>query len=370
MKITDVQVIVVDKTKKNSDTQGATIVHNGVNLMDRYNHVPIVRIMTDEGIEGISFGRDGKRSAAYLKALAQFLIGEDPMYPEKIWQKINAQARMLHMPDTTLGTADIAIWDIVGKKLNSPLYKVFGAYRDKVMLYASSGQFDNVEAYVNQVKEIKKRGIKAYKLHIRGIADVDIEVLRAVREEAGKEMILMHDPVGLYSRKDAMKVGRVLEELDYFWYEEPINDGDIQGLKSLRDKLSIPITSLEMIAGGIESRVQYILNGAVDIVRSDALNNGGITHLRKLAPVCEAFGMNLEIHAHPNTWANAANLQVSCAMKNCDFYEWVVPEKLWDFGVKENVFVDEDGYAHVPQLSGIGLEPDWDWIDDTTIEIL
>lgn len=247
---------------------------------------------------------------------------------------------------------------------------MFGAYRNRVRLYASSGQFDTVEDYVKQVKELKTRGIQAYKLHIKGIADIDIEVLKAVREAAGNEMVLMHDPVGLYNRKDAMKVGKVLEELDYYWYEEPINDNDIQGLKSLKNKLSIPVTSLEMIPGGIESRARYIVDDAVDIVRSDALNNGGITHLRKLAPLCEAFGLNLEIHAHPNTWANAANLQVSCAMKNCEFYEWVVPESLWDFGVKNGIEIDDEGYARVPELPGIGLEPDWDWIDNTTIEIM
>ena len=112
------------------------------------------------GIDGISFGRDGLRSAAYLKSLAQFLIGEDPLYPERIWQKLNMQARMLHLPDTTIGTMNIAIWDIVGKKFGQPLYKIFGAYRDRVMVYASSGQFDATEAYLKQVHSLQERGFK------------------------------------------------------------------------------------------------------------------------------------------------------------------------------------------------------------------
>ena len=321
--------------------------------------------LCDDGVEGISFGRDGARLGPYLASLKPLLLGEDPLYVERIWQKLYTSTRMMHMPDTALGTVDVALWDIVGKVAGLPLYKVFGAYRDKVQVYASSAQFPDIESYVQQVHTLKARGIKAYKLHVSGIPAEDLAVCRAVREAAGPDMILMHDPVGLYDRRQALMVGRELEKLNFLWLEEPVPDTDIQGLIQLRKTLDIQIASLEMLPGGIYSRAHYIASGAVDSVRSDALHNGGISALRKTAALAEAFNLKCEIHCHPNTWSNAANLQVTCSIKNCDFYEWMVPETLWDFGVKDGIVLDEDGYAHVPEGPGVGLEVDWEYIERT-----
>ena len=278
--------------------------------------------------------------------------------------------RMMHMPDTVLGTLDVALWDIIGKKAGLPLYKLMGAYRDKVKIYASSAQYKDVDSYIRQVKALKARGINAYKLHVSGIPEEDLEVCRAVRKAAGDDMILMHDPVGLYDRKQAQMVGRELEKLNFFWLEEPVPDTDIQGLKQIRSSLNISIASLEMLPGGLYSRAHYIAEGAVDVVRSDTLHNGGITPLKKTASLSEAFGLKCEIHCHPNTWMNAANLHVTCAIKNCDFYEWMVPEALWDFGLKEKIRLDDEGYAHVPQGNGVGMEVDWEYIDRNTIMAL
>ncbi|MCX6013689.1 MAG: mandelate racemase, partial [Chloroflexi bacterium] len=115
---------------------------------------------------------------------------------------------------------------------------------------------------------------------------------------------------------------------------------------------------------------QYIAKGAVDIVRSDALFNGGITSLKKTASLAEAFGMNCEIHYNPNPLANAANLHVMCSIKNSEYYEWAVPEWIWTFGTKKNIVLDDKGYVHVPDGPGLGLELDRDYIDKHTIATL
>ena len=86
--------------------------------------------------------------------------------------------------------------------------------------------------------------------------------------------------------------------------------------------------------------------------------------------MAEAFGMNCEIHLNSNPLAQAANLHVMCSMKNCDFFEWAVPEWLWVYGVKEDIKLDEEGYVHAPKSAGLGLEVDREYIDSHTVATL
>lgn len=367
MKIKDVKIQVIEREMDLGDVD---IRHGGVSLLKLMAEIPVFRVFTDDGIEGTSFGRDGLRLAHYLDSLKPLLLDEDPLYVERIWQKMWTMSRMMHLPDTALGTIDIAIWDIIGKAANLPIYQLLGAYRDKVRAYASSGQYPSVEAYVKQALELKARGFTAYKLHVSGNPSEDLAVCRAVREAVGDDMILMHDPVGLYSREQALKVGRELEKLNFYWLEEPIQDTDVDGLVQLCSALDIPIATLEVLPGAMYTRAQYIARGAVDMVRSDTLYNGGITPLKKTASLAEAFGMKCEVHCNPNPLANAANLHVICSIKNCDFYEWMVPEGIWDFGVRESIKLDDEGYVHVPKAPGLGLEIDWEYIDSHTIATL
>ena len=103
------------------------------------------------------------------------------------------------------------------------------------------------------------------------------------------------------------------------------------------------------------------------MVRSDAMK-GGITPLKKLASLSEAFGLKCEIHLSHNL-GNAANLHVMCSIRNCDFYEWAVPDRP-NFGVKEGIKLDNEGYVHVPKGPGLGLEIDWEYINSHTVQTL
>jgi len=103
------------------------------------------------------------------------------------------------------------------------------------------------------------------------------------------------------------------------------------------------------------------------MVRGDVIYCGGVTPLKKLASLSEAFGMNCEIHLNMNPLAQAANLHVMCSMKNCDFFEWALPEWLWEYGVKENIRLDDEGFVHVPEGPGLGLDVDKEYINSHTI---
>ncbi|MDP6180159.1 MAG: enolase C-terminal domain-like protein [Desulfatiglandales bacterium] len=365
MKITDMKIHVIRRGHKSEDKTITTA----------WMEAPVITIMTDEGVEGISCGKIGMALAQYLINFKPLILGENPLYIERIWQKLLASDRIFMYPQPALGAIDMALWDISGKVANLPIYQMLGAYRDNIKAYYSF-KCDTLEAYVEGALESKAKGFIAYKHkplprkpESKNTIEGDIELCRAVRDVVGKEMILMFDPIGIYRYEEALRVGRELDKLNYYWYEEPIPDQNILELITLSNKLDTPIAGLEAYPASLQTITQYLISGAVKMVRSNALNQGGITELKKIAALTEAFGLNFEITTSANPIANVANLHVSCAIKNCEFFEWWVPTKqLWDFGVvKESLNVDNQGNVHAPQGPGLGLELDWDYIDDHTV---
>ena len=230
--------------------------------------------------------------------------------------------------------------------------------------------FSSLEEYINKVQEYRRRGFTAIKLHIPFGALKDIEVCKAVRQAAGDDLILMLDPIGTYDHREALMVGRELEKLNFYWYEEPVSDMDTTGLSKLCNKLDIPIAMQSAHPGNFYSRATRITQGAIDIIRGDVLYSEGITSLKKTAALAEAFNMKCEIHGLFDPIMNAANLHVTCAIKNCDFYEYIALDEISEFGIKQGIKIDDKGYAHVPQKPGIGLEIDWDYINKCTVKTL
>ena len=128
----------------------------------------------------------------------------------------------------------------------------------------------------------------------------------------------------------------------------------------LKEKLNIPICAAGKIPlWHIFMIPEYLLRGAVDVVRCDVMVSGGITPVKKITDMCDAFGIQCEIHHGRIPTENIANLHLQCAIKNCEFYEWLLPES-GAFGLKEYPVLDNEGYIHVPQKPGLGVEIDWE----------
>ena len=170
------------------------------------------------------------------------------------------------------------------------------------------------------------------------------------------------DVVSGYDQAQALHVGRALEELGFLWYEEPLREYDIHGYKMLADKLDIPIAGVEVNEGSIYTTPEYIVTRAVDIVRSCVGFKGGIGQVKKTAALAEAFGMKCEIHTNGNPVLDAANLAVAASIKNTSFFEQLVPEPLFNFGVEEFIHIDAQGFAHLPKGPGLGMKIDWDFV--------
>ncbi len=335
----------------------------------------VMRLKTNEGIEGHSFGFAGRgaKMAGQIAAttIKPFLMGRDPLYREALWHESRVNDRWWgHTPIYCYGPFDIALWDIVAKKAGLPLYKLLGAYRDKVPVYASSLLHPTPEEYAHEALQCKERGLHGYKLHPPGDYNFDLEAYKACRKAVGDDFILMADPVAAYNHEQALRMGRELEKLNYYWLEEPLYDVDFLGLQKLTAKLDIPICGTEVIAGSHYSAAFCIREGIVDMVRTDVSWKGGVTAVMKTAHLAESFGVQCELHTtiyHP---LELVNLHCACAMKNCEFFEILWPSDMYSFGLKKPIFIDEFGYAHVPDAPGMGIELDWDFIHDATIEIL
>ena len=334
-----------------------------------------IRVVTDEGIEGHSFGFAGRgaQMAGQIAATAvkPWLLGKDPLYREALWHESRVQDRWWgHTPIYTYGPFDIALWDITAKRAGLPLFQLLGGYRDKVPVYASSLLHPTPEEYAAEALACKQRGLHGYKLHPPGHYAFDLAAYRACRAAVGDDFVLMADPVAAYNHEQALRMGRELEKLHFYWLEEPLYDVDLYGLKMLTSKLDIPICGTEVIAGSHYSAAYCIQERIVDMVRTDVSWKGGVTAAMKTARLAEAFGVQCELHTtiyHP---LELVNLHCACAMRNCEFFELLWPPHVYNFGLLQDIQIDAEGYAHVPTGPGMGIGLDWDFIENATVAVL
>jgi L-alanine-DL-glutamate epimerase-like enolase superfamily enzyme len=201
--------------------------------------------------------------------------------------------------------------------------------------------------------------------------DKDIEVCHLVREAVGDDMVLSFGPWGTYrTYEEAFRVGRELERLNFCWYEHPMPEHRVQVYVKLARELDIPILSPQIAAGSIYTRADRILRGASDMSRIDVLR-GGITGAKKMAAICEAYGVKCEIHV-----SGFGNLQILAATSTevCEYYERGLLAPEIDYETPPPYLeeicdpLDGDGNVRVPTVPGLGYKLRWDYIQENRIE--
>ncbi|MDR3435917.1 enolase C-terminal domain-like protein [Telmatospirillum sp.] len=334
--------------------------------------VVVLRLNTDAGVAGYASAlaaRSGRITEAYLhENIAPVILGRDVTDREKIWHDLWTLDRHLtFFPVYLPGPVDVALWDLAARAADLPLYKYLGAYRDRLPAYASGLFHDTVDEYVDEAKAYQQRGIPGYKVHGPGPWRRDMEVHRALRDAVGPDYLLFSDPVGEYTLDQAIKVGRDLEKLNYVWFEEPFRDFELYKYQALCEALDIAVAATETTRGGHWGVAQAISQRAADIVRADVSWKAGVTGTMKIAHLAESFGLNCEIHTTTMAYMDVANLHVSCAIRNCEFFELFVPEEAFQFPMLGKLPIDKLGNACAPQGPGLGVELDWDSIDKLCI---
>lgn len=321
----------------------------------------VLTIETESGIEGTAFVGGAQTSPALVsRAIAEIvrpqLIGLDALDIGAIWAKLWPQERML--TTVAIGAVDTALWDILGKVAGLPIHRLLGTVRHSIPAYISSWNHDRPEDYAEEAAHYQSLGFTAYKFHpptqartFRGI-DVplseDIRTARLVREAVGPDMKLMHDSPRVYTYEEALTMGKVLEELDYYWYEDPLPADDIYGYERLRKQLHIPILATEMTGGGPYNYAQWILHGATDYLRGDVAFKGGITALQKIAHTAEVFRLGFELHDGFNATGNVAGAHVAMASPNAQYFEILTVQDTGVYGF------DNFGYGLAEPLEIVG----------------
>ena len=333
----------------------------------------LVSIKTDEGVEGLSFlGKATTGTPADAQALIKFLkpllIGQNPLDRERLNEAIWRRRRMAGIP--AIGAVDVALWDLAGKVANLPIHRLLGSFRDKIPAYASSDHLPSPEHYAEQALKFKAMGWHGYKLHPPSQWQKDIKACEAVRKAVGDDYPLMLDSTWIYDYAEALKVGRAIEEMGFYWYEDPLSDQDIYNYVKLKQKLDIPIMATELPVTGFDSYAIWLTQKATDYLRGDVAIKGGITTMIKTAHLAEGFRLKYEIHAGGNSTNNLAGLHVEMAIRNCEFHEILLPAEHADYGLHNEITVDKEGYIHAPTGPGLGAEFNFDLIKRQTLATL
>ncbi|MBI4220902.1 MAG: mandelate racemase, partial [Chloroflexi bacterium] len=280
-------------------------------------HLGLLRLTTEDGLEGNSFL--GVAGEADLKSLAtqaanlvkRELAGKDASDREWLWSQLRYYTFYGRMSYLAWSAVDVALWDLAGKAAGSPVYKLLGAQRHSIPAYASSPYYPEVQGYVEEVLRYKEAGYTAYKIHPAGVPVTRVkEIASQVRKAAGDQMYLMVDASLCYDYEDALAIGKHLESLNYHWFEDPVRYSDFDAIDELARRLDIPIAVTDYPDFRFHEAAQMIRrNNGVRIIRGDSMKEG-ITGLKKLCSLAEAFGMKCEVHSSVNSLMNVANLHV------------------------------------------------------------
>lgn len=343
-----------------------------------------VRIQCDDGAQGeyVTHWVGTPATLGQMQMLAPNLLGRDAEQRALIYDDLKREVRAYdHMAH---GPLDIALWDLAGKKYGVSVARMLGAFRKTLPTYASTyhaqnepGGLDTIEAFCDYAQACKEQGFVGFKIHgwHDGDARKEARNLLAVRKQVGADFYLMIDPAcQLRTWMDALYVGRACDEANYFWYEDPYRDSGVavEGHKRLRERLQTPLLVSEHVRG-IEQKTNFLLAGGCDMIHADPEYDLGITGAMKIAAVCEALGLDVQMHA-----CGPAHRAVIAALRNTHFYEMALmgPGMLnlippvYTCGYSDQPEdLPADGCVPVPDASGLGVQYDWEFIERNRVAL-
>jgi L-alanine-DL-glutamate epimerase-like enolase superfamily enzyme len=335
----------------------------------------LVEVFTDGGITGIGECSPMTHGAAFAalidKALRRHVVGANPFDVEKIWRsayfagyKLGPMGIFLN----ALAGVDIALWDLMGKALGVPCYLLLGGkLRDKVPLYASAMRKHRTpQAEAAFLARWVERGFKAVKIHPYEYwafdqgRDDTLDVVREVRAALGPDLPLLVDVNNSYTVHRAIEVGRELEKFKCALFEEPIAAYDYAGYARLTAALDIAVGAGEQEYTHWQHR-DLILQGQVDVIQPDVVKCGGLTELRKIGVIANAFNRPIRCHNTQPTVGTAAHYHFWVSDPMC-LYEQ-------EYNIEEHPLRDrtpilteplpiQDGFLTMPDKPGLGVELD------------
>ncbi|HWR39272.1 MAG TPA: mandelate racemase/muconate lactonizing enzyme family protein [Patescibacteria group bacterium] len=381
MKITSVDIIDVANDLQSSTSKWRPVV---------------VKINTDAGISGfgevgMAYGVGASAGLGMAKDLAKIIIGMNPMQNEAIWDKMQKKTFWGQGGGTVVSAGmsaiDIALWDIKGKALNVPVYELLGGKcRDNVRTYASQLQFgwgmakqksilvepkeyadaalkavadgyDAIKVDVNEMDEfgnVKKRNLCG-PLPAKTLR-VGYDRLKAMREAVGPDVDIIVEAHALTDTTSAIKFGKMIEELDIFFYEEPVMPLNPKQMKKVADNVNIPIAAGERVYTRWGFR-PFFEDGSLDVIQPDLGTCGGFTEGKKICDMAHVYDMTCQVHVCGGPIMTAASLHLEAAIPNFAIHElhrYALLEA--NTSTCKYNYLPHNGVYEIPNLPGIGQE--------------
>jgi L-alanine-DL-glutamate epimerase-like enolase superfamily enzyme len=331
----------------------------------------LIHIHTDEGITGIGWGggtatgRSDAVTCALLEHFKQALIGEDPFCYRRLWESMWEPKIVGRRGISTrvISGIDIALWDLMGKALEQPVYKLLGAYANRIPAYIAGGYYEEGKGLKELAREMEDNlelNARAIKMKIGGVSiREDVERIRVVRETIGPEIKLLVDANNAYTAYQAIDIARKMEPYDIFWFEEPVAPDDYRGHARVAHATSIPVATgeNEYTRYGFRDLIEH---EAASILNADAQILGGITEFMQVAALAASHDLHIaphgaqEVHVHLVTAIpHGLILEV--------YRETVDPLRGQIF--KHRLVLDKDGYVTAPDRPGLGVEPNYELLE-------
>ena len=351
------------KAQPAATVSGASLIEDG-----RYRVVrTFVQIDTDEGVSGLAGPFSGNAPSFYIDTqIKPLLIGQDPLAIERLWDQMYRNAVHGRKGDNMIAIShiDIALWDIKGKWLGQPVYRLLGGpVQDKIPAYVSASGCSLEPAKVRErVKQFREQGYIGTKWFVRqGPTDgpegihQNIELVRAIRESAGPDMEIMLDAWNSWDVPYTLKMAELLEEYRLYWIEEPVMPDLSRSYARLREKCPVAI------AGGEHEYTRWGAKmlmdmGAMDIYELDPVWAGGISEMLKVCALASAYDVKVILHGS----LVPVNAQISFAQNAAltPMMEYLIVRNEASQLFFKNPLKPVNGFFTPPTAPGCGLELD------------
>ena len=330
------------------------------------DHAPVVYMLvhTDEGVTGLGYasgsapfycGETQESITAAVKGIMEPVIkGRDPFDIELMMTEIENGLRLNLRAKAGL---EIALYDLVGKILDLPLYKLWGGLCRREITVTRMLGIGSPEGVASKAAELMNKGFKSFKIKIGKDPKGDIDRVRAVREAVGPDVILCADANQGYTVKDAIRTIRGIEQYEICYVEQPVPADDLDGLALIRKSVAVPIQADESVRS-LSDALNLIKKEAADIISLKPSEIGGFRKIRKVLAICEAANVQCLIGPAPgSSFLDAANTHfaASCPLIGlpCELGEFLRMQNDPVSGLKI-----EGGMAHVPEGPGLGIHLD------------
>lgn len=346
----------------------ASVITSDMYFLGNPLTITVVQVLTDEEITGVgctSFLCSNNTNKTYIEeVLRRLIINKDPFDTERIWKTMYNTKRILSGTEVGISCLEIALWDIIGKAVKKPVYKLLGGFQDQIIAYASQPEpprgMESPEYCAQFTLDAINNGFKVVKLHIGNDAKADKEIVKSIRDTVGYDVDIIVDVVGRYSHQTAFKMLSVYEKYEILFLEEPLPSNDLDGLSALANKSTIPLSGGENLFGIYEFK-EALVKGSYDIVQPDASRNGGLSQGKSIGMMAEAWNKWCIPHAYGNDAIEIANLHLAASLPNCPYFEFAgcrppFSRKGWGhMDVTDYSLKVEDGYVKVPNRPGLGF---------------